>query len=26
MCGLNLMSKPFDEAGLLRLGTAIEAL
>lgn len=26
MCGLNLMSKPFDEAGLLRLGAAIEAL
>lgn len=26
MCGLNLMSRPFDEAGLLRLGAAIEAL
>lgn len=26
MCGLNLMGKPFDEAGLLRLGAAIEAL
>ena len=26
MCGLNLMGRPFDEAGLLRLGAAIEAL
>lgn len=26
MCGVNLMSRPFDEAGLLRLGAAIEVL
>lgn len=26
MCGLNLMGRPFDEAGLLRLGAAIEVL